>query len=165
VTPDELVEAVAAIAVASHSPAERATRIAGAIREAGSHRWVGVYEVTDADVAILGYAGPGAPAHPRFPRTRGLTATAVATGRAVVVDDVTGDPRYLTAFDSTRSEMIVPVVGDRTTVIGTIDVESEHVAAFGDAERELVGRLAHAVVPLFERASRASARPSGRRTG
>jgi L-methionine (R)-S-oxide reductase len=98
----------------------------------------------------LGYAGPGAPAYPRFPRTQGLTAAAVATGQAVVVDDVAVDPRYLTAFGTTRSEMIVPVVGpDGTTVVGTIDVESDRVAAFRDAERKLVERCAEAIVPLY----------------
>jgi putative methionine-R-sulfoxide reductase with GAF domain len=96
-----------------------------------------VYEVTESEVAILGYAGPGAPAFP-------------ATGQAVVVDDVTSDPRYLTAFGSTRSEMIVPVAGsDGTSVVGTIDVESDRFAAFGTEERQLVERLAHAILPLY----------------
>jgi hypothetical protein len=46
--------------------------------------------------------------------------------------------------------MIVPVVGpDTTTVLGTIDVESDRVAAFGDEERELVGRVAVAILPLY----------------
>jgi GAF domain-containing protein len=76
----------------------------------------------------------------------------VATGQAVIVDDVTADPRYLTAFGSTRSEMIVPVL-DRsgTSVIGTIDVESERVAAFSHAQRQLVERCARAIVPLYAR--------------
>jgi putative methionine-R-sulfoxide reductase with GAF domain len=34
----------------------------------------------------------------------------VATKRAVVVNDVTADPRYLTAFASTLSEAIIPVL-------------------------------------------------------
>jgi GAF domain-containing protein len=149
-TADELVRSVATIAADTGALTERATRIAGEIREAGDHRWVGVYEVTDADVAILGYAGPGAPTYPRFPRSQGLTATAVATGQAVVVDDVTTDARYLTAFPSTRSEMIVPVIGPGgIAVVGTIDVESDRLAAFGDGERKLMERLAHAVVPLY----------------
>jgi L-methionine (R)-S-oxide reductase len=95
---------------------------------------------------------PGAPAHPRFPRTQGLTASAVASGHAVIVDDVTADPRYLTAFVSTRSEMIVPVLDrSHSTVVGTIDVESERVAAFGKAQRVLVERFARAIVPLYAR--------------
>jgi len=152
-TPDDLLAVVTAIAAAADPRAERATRIANAIREGGNHRWVGVYQVTDADVVILGYAGPGVPAHPRFPRTQGLTAVAVATGRTVTVDDVTVDPRYLTAFGTTRSEMIVPVLsGDATAaVVGTIDIESDRAAAFGDSERALMERYASAIVSLYRR--------------
>jgi putative methionine-R-sulfoxide reductase with GAF domain len=149
-TTEDVVAAVAAIAADSGSRGERAARIAGVVRNLRRHRWVGVYEVTDTEVAILGYCGPGAPAYPRFPRTDGLTATAVATGHAVVVDDVTVDPRYLTAFGSTCSEMIVPVVDpDGATVLGTIDVESDRRAAFDDDERDLVERVAVAMLPLF----------------
>jgi L-methionine (R)-S-oxide reductase len=149
-TTEDIVAAVAAIAADKGTLAERATRIAGAIRDSGGYRWVGVYEVTETEVGILGYDGPGAPAFPRFPRTEGLTGSAIATGQAVVVDDVTSDPRYLTAFGSTRSEMIVPVAGsDGTTVVGTIDVESDRVAAFRDEERQLVERCARAIIPLY----------------
>jgi L-methionine (R)-S-oxide reductase len=147
----DIVAAVAAIARDDGGRPDRAARIAEAIRREGAHRWVGVYEVTEREVAILGYSGPGAPAYPRFARTKGLTAAAIATGQPIVVDDVTTDPRYLTAFGSTRSEMIVPVVdphGART--LGTIDVESDRVAAFRDAERELVQRLAAAIFPLYQ---------------
>ena len=78
------------------------------------------------EIANLAFDGPGAPAHPRFPVTQGLSGAAVASVETVVVGDVRKDPRYLTAFGSTRSEIIVPVV-DRAgrKVVGTIDVESE----------------------------------------
>lgn len=78
-TPEEVATAVGEIAVANDTASRRAQRIAGVIRESGGHRWVGVYEVTDAEVAILGYDGPSAPAFPRFARTQGLTATALTT--------------------------------------------------------------------------------------
>jgi hypothetical protein len=59
----------------------------------------------------------------------------------VVVNDVTADPRYLTAFASTLSEAIVPVVDPGTdTVVGTLDVENAERDAFTDADRQaLVG--------------------------
>jgi putative methionine-R-sulfoxide reductase with GAF domain len=48
-----------------------------------------------------------------------------------MVGDVSKDPRYPTAFGSTRSEIIVPIVGRAgRKVVGTIDVESENVDAF-----------------------------------
>ena len=98
--------------------AEKAVRAAALIRQAGSYRWVGLYAVTDREIAAVGWSGPGAPAHPRFPVTQGLSGAAVATGRAVVVNDVTTDPRYLPAFASTLSEAIVPVVDPDMGTVG-----------------------------------------------
>ena len=49
----------------------------------------------------------------------------MATKRAVVVNDVTADPRYLTAFASTLSEAIIPVLNpDMGTVVATLDMEA-----------------------------------------
>jgi L-methionine (R)-S-oxide reductase len=130
--------------------AEQAVRIAELIRRAGGYRWVGLYDVTDHEIIAVGWSGPGAPAHPRFPATQGLSGTAVATGRAVVVNDVTADPRYLTAFASTLSEAIVPVVDpDTDTVVGTLDVESAERDAFTDADREALEGCATALRDLF----------------
>lgn len=128
----------------------KAAGIAGAIRRAGDYRWAGVYEVTEEEIAILAFDGPGAPAHPRFPATQGLSGSAVASGETVVVGDVREDPRYLTAFGSTRSEIIVPVV-DRAgrKVVGTIDVESEQVDAFSEEDRAALERCAVALAELF----------------
>jgi L-methionine (R)-S-oxide reductase len=74
----------------------------------------------------------------------------VASGKTVVVGDVREDPRYLTAFGSTRSEIIVPVL-DRVgrKVVGTIDVESEEVDAFLEEDRAALERCAVALAALF----------------
>ena len=96
------------------SPTDKAVRVAALIREAGQYRWVGLYAVADQAITVIGWSGPGAPAHPRFPVSKGLSGTAVATKRAVVVNDVTADPRYLTAFASTLSEAIIPVLDPGT---------------------------------------------------
>jgi putative methionine-R-sulfoxide reductase with GAF domain len=98
--------------------AEQAAQIAELIRREGNYRWVGLYAVTEQEITVIGWSGPGAPAHPRFPVTQGLSGAAVATGRAVVVNDVTTDPRYLTAFASTLSEAIVPVVDPDMGTVG-----------------------------------------------
>ena len=92
----------------------------------------------------------GRPDHPRFPATQGLSGSAVASGETVVVGEVREDPRYLPAFRSTRSEIIVPVV-DRAArkVVGTIDVESEKVDAFSEEDRAALERCAVALAELF----------------
>ena len=129
----------------------KAAGVARAIRRAGTYRWVGLYEVTEDEIVNLAFDGLGVPAHPRLPVTQGLSGAAVASGETVMVGDVSKDPRYLTAFGSTRSEIIVPVV-DRAgrKVVGTIDVESERVDAFSEVDRAALERCASAVAELFE---------------
>jgi GAF domain-containing protein len=61
----------------------------------------------------------------------------------VIVGDVSKDPRYLEAFATTRSEIVVPVldaVTGRTRAL--IDVESDRLEAFGDSDRALLERAA-----------------------
>jgi GAF domain-containing protein len=128
----------------------KARRAAALIREAGSYRWVGLYAVSEREIAVIGWSGPGPPAHPRFPVTEGLSGAAVATRQPVVVGDVTADPRYLTAFASTLSEAIVPVLDAATgAVVGTLDVESAERDAFTAADRQALARCAAALAGLF----------------
>jgi putative methionine-R-sulfoxide reductase with GAF domain len=130
--------------------AVRAKRLAELIRKLGDYRWVGVYDVYAESVSIIGWNGPGAPEHPTFPASQGLTGAAIATKKAVNVGDVRNDPRYLSAFGDTLSEIIVPVLdpsGER--VIGTVDVESERANAFGSSDQRMIEQCAQAALPLW----------------
>lgn len=127
---------------------ERARAIAAELHAAGNYRWVGIYDVTPEEVRIISYSGPSAPKHPTFPTDKGLTAQALRTNATVSVGDVTADPNYLTAFGTTRSEMIVPVRVNGK-IAGTIDVESERINAFTDDDRASLERAAEALAPLF----------------
>jgi L-methionine (R)-S-oxide reductase len=129
---------------------ERAKRLAELIRKLGGYRWVGVYDVGVENVSIIAWSGPSAPEYPTFPIGKGLTGAAIREKKAVVVGDVRNDPRYLSAFGSTLSEIVVPVFppgGDR--VIGTIDVESEQVNRFGSRDQQMIEQCAQAALPLW----------------
>lgn len=128
----------------------RAKRLAELIRKLGDYRWVGVYDVDPDIVSILGWSGTGAPEHPQFPSNKGLTGAAIADRKAVNVGNVRNDPRYLSAFGDTVSEIIVPVLdpsGER--VIGTVDVESDQVNAFGPQDQRAIEQCAQAALPLW----------------
>lgn len=130
--------------------AARAKRLAEMIQKLGDYRWVGIYDVGEENVSIITWSGPGAPEHPTFPVSKGLTGAAIQEKRTVIVGDVRNDPRYLTAFGSTLSEIIVPVlapVGGR--VIGTVDVESERANAFSVSDQQMIEQCAQAALPLW----------------
>ena len=59
--------------------------------------------------------------------------------KTVVVGDVRSDPRYLTAFGTTLSEIIIPFLDEKTgAVVGTIDVESKQANAFSLEDQKLL---------------------------
>lgn len=145
-----VTEQLRRILAAPESREVKAARAAGLIREAGEYRWVGLYDVGDADITVLAWSGPAAPSHPRFPVTDGLNGAAVHSGEAVIVGDVSRDARYLTTHSSTRSEMTVPVKHvPLGTVVGTIDVESERVDAFSESDRSFIEQCAAALAQLW----------------
>jgi GAF domain-containing protein len=148
-TPDAL-DLIRAIVSSGEDRTARAAKLARVIKNSGEYRWVGIYDVGTAVVSIIAWDGPGAPAYPSFPITKGLTGSAIEQKAAVVVGDVRDDPRYLTAFGSTLSEVIIPVLHPQNrNVLGTIDVESEHANAFSDQDRAMLERCARAALPLW----------------
>jgi len=70
----------------------------------------------------------------------------------VNVGNVAADPRYLTAFGTTKSEIIVPVLdGAGENVVGTIDVESEKPNAFPAEVQTLLEACSKVIRPLWLR--------------
>jgi putative methionine-R-sulfoxide reductase with GAF domain len=145
----EILNHIQALVASSEDRFTKARELARIIRDRGHYRWVGVYDVGLEQVAIISWSGPGAPAYPTFSINRGLTASVIREKRPVIVGDVRNDRQYLTAFGSTLSEIIVPVLDNSTAVIGTIDVESERANAFSDDDSELLEQCAKAALPLW----------------
>jgi L-methionine (R)-S-oxide reductase len=129
-----VVDAVRDAVEAATNRAKLAENVAEAIRTSGAYRWVGIYDVGAGDIALIAYSGPSEPAYPTFPITQGLSGEAVRLCETVVSNDVAQDPRYLTAFVSTGSEMIVPLLDATGRAIGTIDIECDRVDAFGPSD-------------------------------
>ena len=138
------------IAAGADDRTMKAKRLAEMIQKLGEYRWVGVYDVGSELVSIIAWSGPSAPEHPSFPVTKGLTGAAIEQKKTLIVGDVRSDPRYLTAFGNTRSEIIVPVLdpsGER--VIGTVDVESEKANAFSPSDQQMIEQCGQAALPLW----------------
>ena len=128
--------------------------VAELVRSSGSYRWVGLYDVDHSAgmVTNIVWSGPGAPEYPTFPITKGLTGAAISSQKTVNVGDVAADPRYLTAFGTTRSEIIVPVFGGAGgNVVGTIDVESEKPNAFSEDVQAFLEACSTVIRPLWRR--------------
>ena len=138
--------------VDSESPREqRAREAAELVRGARNYCWVGIYDVGDDEIVLIGHTGTSVPTHARCSADAGLSGEAVRTRRTVVSNDVASDSRYLGAFESTGSEAIVPVLGAESAIpIGTLDAKSDRIDAFTPKDVEFLEDCASVLRPLYD---------------
>jgi GAF domain-containing protein len=117
------------------------------------YNWVGFYMLeSNARPPMLvleTFVGAMTP-HTRIPLNQGICGAAASSGKTVVVDDVSKDPRYLACSLETKSEIVVPVFV-RGEVAGELDIDSHFPAAFGMEDRELVQYCAEVVGKKLEK--------------
>jgi L-methionine (R)-S-oxide reductase len=122
-------------------------RVVGVLHDRVAHySWVGIYLVEGADLVLGPWKGPLATDHVRIPVGQGVCGAAAASGRTEIVADVNADERYLACFPSTRSEIVVPIAYEGR-VVGEIDIDSDEPAAFGEADRAFLERVALLISP------------------
>jgi GAF domain-containing protein len=103
------------------------------------YNWTGFYLVdpSDAGYLIVGpYAGSFTP-NARIPLTSGLCGAAATSGKVVVVQDVTSDPRYLAGSSMVKSEIVVPIFVNKK-LAAELDIESYFADTFTKIEQEFV---------------------------
>ena len=140
-THDEVLNAVrAAIAGKKDSSAVLEATVATLKARMPAYSWVGVY-LLDGNELVLGpFKGRPSP-HTRIPLGRGICGAAAAEKATIIVDDVNADPRYLACSVDTKSEIVVPILKG-SDVLGEIDVDSDHPAAFDESDRRLLESVA-----------------------
>ncbi len=72
---------------------------------------------------------------------KGVCGTAAAERRTLIVRDVHEFAGHIACDARSRSEIVLPVFGPRGDLIAVMDVDSEHIGAFDDADRVGLERL------------------------
>jgi len=103
------------------------------------YNWVGFYMLEKdgaQDMLVLGpFRGAMTP-HTRIPLNQGICGAAASTGKTIVIDDVSTDPRYLACSLETKSEIVVPVFVEEK-VVGELDIDSHFLTAFTPDDRAI----------------------------
>jgi sigma-B regulation protein RsbU (phosphoserine phosphatase) len=86
-----------------------------------------------------------------IPLGRGVVGYAAQTRQAVLVPDVSKDPRYIEGNPETRSELAVPLIY-KDNVIGVLDMEHTRRGFFTDDHRRTMMTLAAQVAIAIENA-------------
>ncbi|ABL70891.1 MULTISPECIES: GAF domain-containing protein [Paracoccus] len=98
--------------------------------------WTGFYRVTAPELLKIGpyQGGHGCLV---IPFSRGVCGAAARTRQVQLVPDVDAFPGHIACASSTRSELVIPVIGGGERLIGVLDIDSDQPDAFtrDDADR------------------------------
>jgi len=86
-----------------------------------------------------------------IPLGRGLVGAAAESKQAVLVPDVSKDPRYIEANPETRSELVVPLIY-KGKVVGVLDLEHTRRGFFTDDHQKTMTTLAAQIAIAVENA-------------
>jgi L-methionine (R)-S-oxide reductase len=117
------------------------------------YNWTGFYLVDPADPGYLivgPYAGSFTP-NVRIPLSSGLCGAAATSGRVIVVQDVSVDPRYLAGSSMVKSEIVVPIFVDKK-LAAELDIESYFADTFTKPEQEFTEACASVLATFLARA-------------
>ncbi len=115
------------------------------------YNWVGFYLVDPADPGYLivgPFSGSFTP-NARFPLSTGLCGAAATSGKVVVVQDVSKDPRYLAGSHLVKSEIVVPIFAHKK-LAAELDIESYFADSFVKSEQEFSEACAKVVGNYLE---------------
>ena len=110
------------------------------------YNWAGFYLVDPADSGYLivgPFAGSFTP-NARIALGIGLCGAAATSGKVVVVQDVSADPRYLAGSSLVKSEIVVPIFVKKK-LAAELDIESYFAGTFTKIEEEFAEACANVV--------------------
>lgn len=121
------------------------------VRQSSDHYdWVGIYLVKDNVLELAAWEGESETEHVRIPIGQGICGYAAKEGHTILVPDVNKDSRYLACFASTRSEIVVPILG-KNGVLGEIDIDSDRPSAFDVEDQKTLEAVARTLAQALEK--------------
>lgn len=108
------------------------------LHEAFSWWWTGFYRISGEQLVLGPFQGPVACT--RIKKGRGVCGTAWEKQTTIVVKNVEEFPGHIACSAASRSEIVVPVRNAEGTLWGVLDIDSEHLAAFSDVDRQWLER-------------------------
>lgn len=102
--------------------------------------WVGFYRVVDENLVLGPFQGPLACT--RIKRGKGVCGTAWDKAETIIVEDVDKFPGHIACSSLSRSEIVVPLIKDGR-VFAVLDIDSEHLCAFDDIDKEWLEKVAY----------------------
>lgn len=102
--------------------------------------WTGFYRTTSPGILKIGpyQGGHGCLV---IPFEKGICGAAARTGETQDVPNVHERPEHIACSSTTNSEIVVPIKKTTGEVVAVLDVDSDRMAAFSNADKQLVEQI------------------------
>ena len=136
---DEITPQIASLVDGETDLVANLANIAAVLKEAFGFFWVGFY-LTKEDQLVLGpFQGPLACTRIDF--DAGVCGHAYTTPETVIVPDVDKFPGHIACASASRSEIVVPIMDKDGSVFGVLDVDSDALNDFSQADAAGLGEI------------------------
>lgn len=105
--------------------------ICAALKEQFKWFWVGFYLVKNGELVLGPFQGPVACT--RIGKGKGVCGTAWLKAETLIVPDVDAFPGHIACSSLSKSEIVVPILGD-IGVIAVLDVDSDELDKFDETD-------------------------------
>ncbi|MFA0961531.1 GAF domain-containing protein [Roseivirga sp. BDSF3-8] len=122
--------------------------VAAALREAFGFFWVGFYSVKNGELVLGPFQGPIACT--RIRKGKGVCGTSWDKAETIVVEDVDAFPGHIACSSASRSEIVVPGFNQQGEVAFILDIDSDELGSFDEADKEGLEKLMRRVEKLLQ---------------
>jgi len=140
---EELAPQVEALVSGEPDLIANLANVAAVLKEAFGFFWVGFY-LKKSDQLVLGpFQGPLACTRIDF--DKGVCGHAYTTRESVIVPDVEAFPGHIACSSASKSEIVVPMIDGDGDVFAVLDVDSDRLDDFSDADRIGLERIVNLI--------------------
>lgn len=141
-----LIPQISALVSGEEDVVANMANVAAALKETFGFWWVGFYLVKNDELVLGPFQGPIACT--RIRKGKGVCGTSWEKKATMLVPDVDAFPGHIACSSASKSEIVVPLIRENT-VIGVLDVDSEHLNDFDETDQKYLEQLCEQIVPFI----------------
>lgn len=145
---NEVVPQIESIIAAESDMVANLANTAAVLKESLGFYWVGFYLVKGDELVLGPFQGPLACT--RIKRGEGVCGYAWEKDETVIVPDVDKFEGHIACSSASRSEIVVPIFNSDKSVAGVLDVDSDKLNDFDQADADGLGRVVRLVERVIE---------------
>ena len=145
---DEIVPQIESLVDGETDVVANLANVAAILKEAFGYFWVGFYLVKGEQLVLGPFQGSLACTRINF--GQGVCGHAYTTRETVVVPDVDAFPGHIACSSASRSEIVVPMFDRSGKCVGVLDVDSDRLDDFNQADADGLGRVVKAIERIMQ---------------